>query len=81
VCRKAWEFDSPPGHKTKFWAQEQCACAHCVGEENGGAMSSEYWASETASRWLARASGSKREAKPTLPPGTTFKNSLSGLFL
>ena len=40
------------------------------GDENGGAMFGEYSTSRTASRWLARAVGRRREAKP-IPHGPT----------
>ena len=44
-----------------------------VRDENGGAMFGEYWMSRTASRWLARGGGSRREAKPSPSPPTMIK--------
>ncbi len=51
------------------------AVSHLSGlcrDENGGVMFYEQLASKTASRWLARAVGRQREAKPTLGGPTMF---------
>lgn len=45
------------------------------GEANGGAMFGEQLVSQTVSRWLARAVGKRREAKPTLRGGAVFNMS------